>query len=55
MPPLETTGDVPVTVVTGDVPLEAAVNRPCASTVIEALVYEAAVTAVFANDSVLPD
>jgi hypothetical protein len=45
-PPDDTIGAVPVTLVTGAVPLEAAVRRPFWSTVIEALVYDAGVTAV---------
>ena len=34
VPPLDAIGAVPVTLVTGAVPLDAAVNRPCASTVM---------------------
>ena len=55
VPPDETTGLVPVTLVTPpEVPLAAAVIRPCASTVILALVYEPAVTAVFAR-AIVPE
>jgi hypothetical protein len=35
VPAVTETGAVPVTVRTGEVPLDAAVRRPCASTVIE--------------------
>jgi hypothetical protein len=45
-PPEDTTGDVPVTDVTGAVPLEADVIWPCALTVMLAFVYDPAVTAV---------
>jgi len=48
-PPDEAMGAVPVTSVTGAVPLEAAVTRPLASTVMLAFVYEPADTAVFAK------
>jgi hypothetical protein len=46
---------VPVeTLVTGLVPEDAAVNRPCASTVNAPYVYDPAVTAVLASDTVSP-
>jgi hypothetical protein len=48
-PAVTAMGAVPLTDVTGAVPEEAAVRRPCASTVNEVFVYEPAVTAVFAR------
>jgi hypothetical protein len=53
VPPELTMGAVPVTDVTPPPePVDAAVKRPCASTVILAFVYEPAVTAVLARLSV---
>jgi len=48
-PPEDAIGAVPVTLVTGAVPLEAAVTRPLASTVMLVFVYEPADTVVFAK------